>query len=490
MGNYLAFDLGAESCRAILGNLDDNKKLQIKTLHRSPNGMMNIRGRLQWDVLGMYREILTGMTACAAQCGDKVESAGIDSWAVDFGLFDEQGMLLGNPAAYRDANRVQAMTEFLKKMPPAKLYELTGISIGYVNSVFQLFAFAHENNPQLKIAKDLLFIPDIFNYFLTGTKASEFTFATTSQLYNTRTGAWEKEIFTQLGVNPSIMQKVVPHGTIIGKVVAAIGNETGVGEIPMIAVGSHDTGSAVAACPLPNDNAVYISSGTWSLIGIETKAPIINEKTFKYNITNEGGICGTFRVLKNLTGLWLLQEYRREEAKTQEFSYAELSSIGMSTPSINSVVDPNAPEFIKPASMAAAIADYCQKSGQTIPQSIGEYVRTILESLALTYRYTIGQLEEVSGRKIMQINVIGGGSQNQVLCQFTADATGLPVCAGPVEATAIGNLLVQAMALGKVKSHTELREIVARSFPLTVYQPQHTANWDEMYKHYLQIKKG
>jgi rhamnulokinase len=382
------------------------------------------------------------------------------------------------------------MTEFLKKMPPAKLYELTGISIGYVNSVFQLFAFAHENNPQLKIAKDLLFIPDIFNYFLTGTKASEFTFATTSQLYNTRTGAWEKEIFTQLGVNPSIMQKVVPHGTIIGKVDAAIGNETGVGEIPMIAVGSHDTGSAVAACPLPNDNAVYISSGTWSLIGIETKAPIINEKTFKYNITNEGGICGTFRVLKNLTGLWLLQEYRREEAKTQEFSYAELSSIGMSTPSINSVVDPNAPEFIKPASMAAAIADYCQKSGQTIPQSIGEYVRTILESLALTYRYTIGQLEEVSGRKIMQINVIGGGSQNQVLCQFTADATGLPVCAGPVEATAIGNLLVQAMALGKVKSHTELREIVARSFPLTVYQPQHTANWDEMYKHYLKIKKG
>jgi rhamnulokinase len=317
MGNYLAFDLGAESCRAILGNLDDNKKLQIKTLHRSPNGMMNIRGRLQWDVLGMYREILTGMTACAAQCGDKVESAGIDSWAVDFGLFDEQGMLLGNPAAYRDANRVQAMTEFLKKMPPAKLYELTGISIGYVNSVFQLFAFAHENNPQLKIAKDLLFIPDIFNYFLTGKKASEFTFATTSQLYNTRTGAWEKEIFTKLGVNPSIMQKIVPHGTIIGKVDAAIGNETGVGEIPMIAVGSHDTGSAVAACPLPNDNAVYISSGTWSLIGIETKAPIINEKTFKYNITNEGGICGTFRVLKNLTGLWLLQEYRREEAKTQ-----------------------------------------------------------------------------------------------------------------------------------------------------------------------------
>jgi rhamnulokinase len=356
--------------------------------------------------------------------------------------------------------------------------------------VFQLFAFAHENNPQLKIAKDLLFIPDIFNYFLTGKKASEFTFATTSQLYNTRTGAWEKEIFTKLGVNPSIMQKIVPHGTIIGKVDAAIGNETGVGEIPMIAVGSHDTGSAVAACPLPNDNAVYISSGTWSLIGIETKAPIINEKTFKYNITNEGGICGTFRVLKNLTGLWLLQEYRREEAKTQEFSYAELSSIGMSTPSINSVVDPNAPEFIKPASMAAAIADYCQKSGQTIPQSIGEYVRTILESLALTYRYTIGQLEEVSGRKIMQINVIGGGSQNQVLCQFTADATGLPVCAGPVEATAIGNLLVQAMALGKVKSHTELREIVARSFPLTVYQPQHTANWDEMYKHYLKIKKG
>jgi rhamnulokinase len=224
------------------------------------------------------------------------------------------------------------------------------------------------------------------------------------------------------------------------------------------------------------------------LIGIESKKPIISDDAFKYNITNEGGICGTFRVLKNLTALWLLQEYRREEAKTQEYSYAELSNIGMNTASIRSVIDPDAPQFIKPESMSCAIADYCQSTGQPVPQSIGEFVRIILESLALAYRSTLSQLEEISGRKITQLNIIGGGSQNQVLCQFAADATGLPVYAGPVEATAIGNILVQAMALGKVKSHNELRDIVKRSFPLISYEPQHTAYWDEMYAHFLKIK--
>ena len=488
LGNYLALDLGAESCRAILGNLDENKILRIKQLHRSPNAMINIRGNLYWDIPGIYREILNGISTWAAQCGDKTDSIGIDTWGVDFGLFDGQGRLIGNPIAYRDRHRLLAMDELLTKITRKKLYELTGIQIGYVNSIFQLYAFAHEKNPQFNIAKDLLFIPDIFNYFLTGMKTTEFTFATTSQLYNTRTGSWEKEIFTQIGVSPNIMQKVVQHGTVIGNVDAEICKETGLDETPVVAVGSHDTASAVAACPLPGDNAAYISSGTWSLIGIESKKPIISDNSFKYNITNEGGICDTFRVLKNLTGLWLLQEYRREESKTQEYSYGELSNIGMNTASLHSVIDPDSPEFIKPESMTRAIADYCQSTGQSVPQNIGEFVRIILESLALAYRHTVNQLEEISGRKIMQLNIIGGGSQNQVLCQFAADATGLPVYAGPVEATAIGNILVQAMAQGKIKSHNELRDIVKRSFPLTSYEPQHTAYWDDMYAHFLRIR--
>lgn len=488
MGNYLAFDLGAESCRAVLGNLDDGNKLQIKLLHRSPNGMINVRGNLHWDILSIYREMLTGIRTCVAQCGGNTESIGIDTWGVDFGLFDEKGMLIGNPIAYRDRKRMLVMDELLAKIPARKLYELTGIQIGYVNSIFQLYAFARENNPQLKIAKDLLFIPDIFNYFLTGNKATEFSFATTSQLYNTRTNFWEKEIFAKLGVSNGIMQKVVPHGTVIGKVNAEIISETGLGEIPVIAVGSHDTASAVAACPLPGDNAAYISSGTWSLMGIESKKPIINDNTFKYNITNEGGICGTFRVLKNLTGLWLLQEYHRQEDKAQEYTYAELSNIAINTASIRSVIDPDATQFIKPESMSGAIADYCRSKEQHVPQSIGEFVRIILESLALAYRHTLCQLEEISGRKITQINIVGGGSQNQALCQFTADVTGLPVYAGPVEATAIGNVLVQAMAQGKIKSQKELREIVKNSFPLASYEPHHTPYWDDMYDHFLKIK--
>ena len=488
MGNYLAFDLGAESCRAVLGNLDDGNKLQIKLLYRSPNGMINVRGNLHWDILSIYREMLTGIRTCVAQCGGNTESIGIDTWGVDFGLFDEKGMLIGNPIAYRDRKRMLVMDELLAKIPARKLYELTGIQIGYVNSIFQLYAFARENNPQLKIAKDLLFIPDIFNYFLTGNKATEFSFATTSQLYNTRTNFWEKEIFAKLGVSNGIMQKVVPHGTVIGKVNAEIISETGLGEIPVIAVGSHDTASAVAACPLPGDNAAYISSGTWSLMGIESKKPIINDNTFKYNITNEGGICGTFRVLKNLTGLWLLQEYHRQEDKAQEYTYAELSNIAINTASIRSVIDPDATQFIKPESMSGAIADYCRSKEQHVPQSIGEFVRIILESLALAYRHTLCQLEEISGRKITQINIVGGGSQNQALCQFTADVTGLPVYAGPVEATAIGNVLVQAMAQGKIKSQKELREIVKNSFPLASYEPHHTPYWDDMYDHLLKIK--
>jgi rhamnulokinase len=488
--NYLAFDLGAESCRAILGNLDDNHQLLITQLHRSPNGMINVRGVLHWDVLGMYREMLTGITAAVAQSGGKVDSIGCDTWGVDFGLFDSRGMLIGDPIAYRDSRRLPAMHEFLKIMPREKLYELTSTQMQYFNTIFELYAMTREKNPQLKITKDLLFIPDIFNYFFTGKKATEFSFATTTQLYNIRTDAWEKKIFAQLGVSPNIMQKIVRHGTVIGMVEPEIRKMTGINETPVLAVGSHDTASAVAACPLPNDSAAYISSGTWSLMGIESKKTIISEKAFKYNFTNEGGICDTYRVLKNISGLWLLQEYKREEAKIQDFSYTELSDMGKNTSSTGAVIDPDAPEFIKPESMSRAIANYCRVKSQPVPQSVGEYVRLILESLALDYRYVKGQIEEISGRKITQINIIGGGSQNQVLSQFAADATGLPVYAGPVEATAIGNILVQAMAMGTVKSHSELRDIVKQSFPLTYYEPQRTGNWDERYARFLSIKNG
>jgi rhamnulokinase len=432
--------------------------------------------------------MLTGITAAMAQNTGKIDSIGFDTWGVDFGLFDNRGMLIGNPVAYRDSRRLPARDKFLTKMNREKLYELTSIQLQYFNTIFELYAMSLEKNPQLNIAQDLLFIPDIFNYFFTGRRATEFSFATTTQLYNIRTDAWEKKIFAQIGVPINIMQKIVRHGTVIGMVEPEIRKITDLNETPVLAVGSHDTASAVAACPLTGDNAAYISSGTWSLMGIESKKPIISEKAFKYNFTNEGGICDTYRVLKNISGLWLLQEYKREEAKIQDYSYAELSEMGKNTTSTGAVIDPDAPDFIKPESMSRAITDFCRAHGQPVPQSTGEFVRLILESLALDYRYTQGQIEEISGRKITQINIIGGGSQNTVLCQFAADATGLPVLAGPVEATAIGNILVQAMALGKVKSYIELRDIVKQSFPLTAYEPHRTGNWDEHYARFLRIK--
>ena len=388
------------------------KSCRLQQLHRFPNGMINVRGVLHWDVIGMYREMLTGITAAVAQNTGKIDSIGFDTWGVDFGLFDGNGFLIGDPIAYRDSRRLPARDKFLTKMTREKLYELTSIQLQYFNTVFELYAMSLEKNPQLEIAKDLLFMPDIFNYFFTGKKATEFSFATTTQLYNIRTDAWEKKIFAQIGIPMDIMQKVVRHGTVIGMVEPEIRKETGLNETPVLAVGSHDTASAVAACPLNSETAAYISSGTWSLMGIETKKPIISEKAFKYNFTNEGGICDTYRVLKNISGLWLLQEYKREEAKIQDYSYAELSEMGRNAASTGAVIDPDAPDFIKPESMSRAIADFCRAHGQPVPQSVGEYVRLILESLALDYRYVQKQIEEISGRKITQINIIGGGSQN------------------------------------------------------------------------------
>jgi rhamnulokinase len=488
VGQYLAFDLGAESSRVIFGNLDDNGKLSIELLHRSPNSMIDVRGRLCWEIHGMWRDMLQGIGICVSQGKINPDSIGIDTWGVDFGLFDQQGTMIGNPVAYRDRRRRLSMERLLNVIPKKRLYELTGIQITFVNSIFELYSLTREKSPQLNITKDLLFIPDIFNYFLTGQKKTEYTFATTSQLYNTRKGCWENEIFERIGISRSIMQEVVPHGTIIGTVIPSVCKETGLKKTPVIAVASHDTASAVAACPLESEIAAYISSGTWSLMGIESRKPIINSKTLKYNLTNEGGICNTFRILKNLTGLWLLQEYRKESQDTQKYDYTGLSDIALNTPSIGSVIDSDAPEFIKPQSISRAIVKYCYSTGQTTPQNTGEFVRVILESLALAYRHTLHQLKEVSGRKIKQLNIIGGGSQNKVLCQFTADATGLPVYAGPVEATAIGNLLVQAMALGEIESHTELRDIVRRSFPSILYEPKQPGSWDDIYARFLQIK--
>lgn len=485
---YLAFDLGAESGRVILGRLDNDGHLHISQLHRFPNGMINVMGHLHWNILGLYQQMIEGMCLCATNHPEPLMSMGIDTWGVDFALLDAQGSLIGIPFTYRDERTQGAMEELLSKISRERLYQLTGVQILPINTVFQLYAMVRNKSPHLDIASDLLFIPDLLNYFFTSTKKSEFTFATTSQLYNPTTGCWDDEIFERLGIPKSIMQKIVPPGTIIGELNGNISAQTGLKGIPVIAVASHDTASAVAAVPTSGENSAYISSGTWSIVGIESQKPIINEKTLKYNFTNEGGICGTFRVSKNITGLWILQGCRKQWEHTHDYSYNELIKMAEDTAPFTAIIDPNRAEFLNPADMPLAIENFCRATEQNPPQIIGAFVRTILESLALAYRRTLEQLEEISGRNIKRIHVVGGGSQNYLLCQFLADATGLPVIAGPAEATAIGNVLVQAMTFGKISSLEELREIVKRSFRLDSYEPQHALGWDEAYKRFLKFK--
>jgi len=483
---YLTFDLGAGSGRAILGKLDDTGYLQLRELHRFPNRLVNILGNLHWDALGLYTEMLKGIRICATSYTSAPMSIGVDTWGVEFGLFDAWGALIGMPFSYRDHRSQGVKEKVFLKIPSDKLYQFTGLQFVPSNTIYQLYSMVRDKSPQLEIACDLLFMPDIFNYFLTGVKKTEFTIATTSQLYNPRTNCWESEIFKRLTVPESIMQEIVQPGTIIGALTENISVQTGIERIPVVATASHDTGSAVAAVPALDENFAFISSGTWSIMGIESQSPIMDEK---YNFANEGGVCGTFGVLKNLTGLWLLQQCRKRWLSIQEYSYTELVRMAENAKPFVSIIDPDSPELhADAADIPQEIEELCRKSNQPIPRNIGQFVRTILESLALSYRYTLGKLREISDKDIERIHIVGGGAQNDLLCQFTANATELPVCAGPVEATAIGNILVQAMALGRISSLEELREIVKRSFTLKQYEAQHVSGWAEAYERFTQLK--
>ncbi len=487
---YLTFDLGAGTIRTILGRWDGDGHLQISQLRSSPNEIINVMGNLHWDILGIYREVLEGMRLCAAKHTRSPVSLGVDTWGLDFGLLDGRGNLIGLPFSYRDSRTRGMREEFSAKISRERLHQLTGLEFRQTYTLFQLYSMVRDKSPQLEIASDLLFMPDIFNYFLTGIKKTEFTEATTSALYNPSTGDWDDEIFRQLGVPKSLMQEIVPSEAIIGSLSENISAQTGLEGIPVVAGVSHDTAAAVAAVPASGENFAYISSGTWSLMGIESKTPIINEKTLEYNIANQGGAGQTFMVLKNITGLWLLKECRNTWAKAREYSYGELVQMAEETIPFGAVIDPDHPDFLKPASMPVAIEEFCRTTGQPVPEDIGQFVRLILDSLALTYRHTLKQLEEARGKKIAQINIVGGGSQNSLLCQFTADATGLPVYAGPAEATAIGSVLVQAMALGRISSLDEIREVVRRSFRPNLYEPRPTSYWDEMYERFLKLRQA
>jgi rhamnulokinase len=482
---HVAFDFGAESGRTILGKLDSGR-LEIREVNRFPNGMKEVDGSLHWETPRLFGEITRGLVAAGSE--GTPDSLGVDTWAVDFALLDADGNPLGLPFAYRDRRNNGAMDSFFRKMPPERLYSLTGIQFLQFNTVFQLESMVRDHSPLLEKAKDLLFIPDLFHYLFTGVKKCEFSFATTSALFNPVSQKWDPEIFRALGISPAIMQEVAQPGTVLAPLGESFRKVTGLQPIPVALVATHDTGSAVAAAPGEGGDWAYLSSGTWSLLGIESKKPLITEETRKMNFTNEGGIGGTYRVLKNIMGLWLLQECRRSWASAgKEFTYPKIAEMASTTPAFVSLVDPDHAGFLNPPDMPDAIRKYCATTGQPVPESPAAVARCVFESLALKYRFVIDQLRKISPNPINRLHVFGGGCNNKLLAQFTANACGIPVHAGPAEATAIGNILVQAMALGFVKSHSELRTIVRNSFPLDKYEPQETEKWEKAYGKFKEL---
>ncbi len=477
---FLAFDFGASSGRGIVGNLRDGR-LRVRELCRFPNGMIRVRGHLYWNVFALFESIKGGLRLSAREQDGPPRSIGIDTWGVDFGLLARDGSVLGLPFGYRDSRTEGAMESFFDKCPRERVYELTGIQFLPFNTLFQLEAMARDKSPQLEAAADLLFIPDLLNYLLTGIKKSEFTFATTSQLFNPIKNDWEDELFDALGLPKEIMQEIVAPGDMIGETTREIAAEVGMGPTPVAAVAAHDTASAVAAVPAEGDDWAYISSGTWSLMGVETTGPIITGDSLKLNFTNEGGVAGTFRFLKNIAGLWLLEECRKSWAAERTYDHEELMGSAESAAPFRAFVDPDREEFLNPSDMPEAIRKVCAGAAQRPPDSHGEFIRCILESLALKYRFVLDQLRQVYPYPINRIHIIGGGSQNRMLCRFTANATGLPVIAGPVEAAAIGNIMVQALCAGDVGSLTEMREVVRRSFEPATYEPEQTSGWEAAY---------
>jgi len=483
---FIAFDLGAESGRSVVGTLDGDR-LSLAETHRFANPMGRIAGHLHWNLLAQWEELKTGLRKSCANA-DSIRGIGIDTWGVDFGLLGRGGTILGNPFMYRDARTDGIMEKAFARVPREEIFQATGIQFMQLNTLFQLCAMAWEKSPLLDCAETLLFMPDLFNFLFTGIARSEFSIATTSQMYDPRARKWASEMLSRLGIPTKILPEIIPSGTVLGEIRAEVAQECGAPRIPLIAPGCHDTASAVAAVPSENPNSCYISSGTWSLMGVEIDQPLINEKTLKYNYTNEGGVTGNFRLLKNIMGLWLVQECRRQfAAEGRDFDYEQLTELAREAHPHIAVIDPDHPPFLSPGKMRQKIREFCEKTSQTAPSTPGEFVRVCLESLALTYRRTLVGLEDILGRRITAIHIVGGGSRNELLNQMTADACGRTVIAGPVEATAIGNILVQAIGLGRIKSLADARDVVRASFEVQRYEPSESKSWEVAATRFAQV---
>ncbi len=486
--NYIAVDLGAESGRVMLGRVAEGK-LSLEQVHRFANGPIQEQDSLRWDFDRLMTEIKTGIGLAAKKADSPVRGIGVDTWGVDFGLLGADGRLIEKPYHYRDSRTNGMMDKAFAKMPKRDVYENTGIQFMQLNSLYQLLAMRLTNPDMLAKADKLLFMADLFSYFLCGRPFGEYTLASTSQMMDMKTGRWSKAIFKELSLPLEIMPHVTRPGSVVGELTPEVAKEIGCGRIPLIAVGSHDTASAVLGVPGQGDRWAYLSSGTWSLMGVELPQAIVNDKTFAYEFTNEGGVENTIRLLKNIMGLWLVQECKRQwQREGQDLSYGELTKMAAKAKPFYGYVNCDNSDFLAPGDMPARINKCLSETGQKPTQDKGQMIRLVLESLALKYRSVLSAIEDVTGKTIETLHIVGGGIQNELLCQFTADATGRKVVTGPIEATASGNILLQAKAAGQLKSIDEARQVVRNSFEMKEYTPQNVSLWDQQYKQFAAKK--
>lgn len=481
MRTYLAIDLGAESGRVIAG-LWNGKKLRLEEVHRFPNGPVNLADTLRWDVLRLWAEIQNGLALAAKKYGKSIVSVGADTWGVDFVLLSREGEMLGQPFHYRDARTNGMMEKAFRKVPRAEIFAHTGLQFMQLNTLFQLLAVKQNTPELLEQTGTLLFMPDFIHWALCGSSVAEFTIASTSQCLNPVSGTWAGGLLKRFGLPTRIFPKLVAPGANLGRLRKAVAERSGLAGVSVVAPPAHDTASAVAGVPTANSgkaNWAYLSSGTWSLMGVEIDKASLSPRTLELNLTNEGGLDGTYRLLKNIMGLWLVQQCKRSfDSRAKALDYAQLARLAAKAPALRSLVNVDDPRFLNPPDMPKAIQDFCRKTGQPIPRTEGELVRCAYESLALKYRQVLGCLEELTGNRLEVIHIVGGGSQSDILNQFTADACQRLVVAGPVEATAMGNLLVQARSSGELKSLAQLRAVVRSSSAVKRYEPGPVGPWE------------
>jgi rhamnulokinase len=499
---FFAVDLGATSGRTILGTLADGR-LEQEEITRFPNNLIETGGHFYWDIYALYLEMIRGLKEVSRQ-GIELTSIGIDTWGVDFVFIGQDGAILRNPMAYRDPHTFGSMEDYLQRVvPPREVYDITGIQFMNFNSLFQLYAMQQNSNVAKQMAEKVLFVPDALSWMLTGEAVCEYTIASTSQMLDPRTGDLSEKLIESVGMKRSQFGRMVQPGTQIGTLTEEVQKMTGLGPVPVIAVAGHDTGAAVAAVPAKDERFAYLSSGTWSLMGIETKEAIINDRSYELNFTNEGGIEGTTRFLKNICGMWLYErcrkewisrgerlEVRGESISLSDVSHPELQGSAMQVEAFRSIINPDDKAFANPSSMIEAIQTYCRETGQAVPETPAEICRCIFDSLALRYRQVFGWLKGFADFDLNVLHVIGGGSLNKYLTQFTADACEVEVLAGPQECTAIGNIMLQAKSSGDVADIWQMRQIIADSVDMVAYHPSgDKAAWNAAYVRYLDITK-